>query len=60
MRQKIIIISSDMIISNDNFYIIFCDKNIQDLVKRRKKKEAVNFSNYYLSLQFIFMWNENV
>lgn len=39
MRQKIIIISSDMIISNDNFYIIFCDKNIQDLVKRRKKKK---------------------
>lgn len=50
MRQKIITISSDMIISSDNFYIIFAIE-IFKVSLNGKKKETVNSSNYYLSLQ---------
>lgn len=50
MRQKIITISSDMIISSDNFYIIFAIE-ILKVSLNGKKKETVNSSNYYLSLQ---------
>lgn len=50
MRQKIITISSDMIISSDNFYIIFAIEILKVLLNG-KKKETVNSSNYYLSLQ---------
>lgn len=50
MRQKIITISSDMIISSDNFYIIFAIE-ILKVSLNGKKKETVNSSNYYLFLQ---------
>lgn len=39
MRQKIIIISSDMIISNDNFYIIFAIKTFKISLNGEKKKK---------------------
>lgn len=36
MRQKIITISSDMIISSDNFYIIFAIEILKVSLKKKK------------------------
>lgn len=58
MRQKIITISSDMIISSDNFYIIFAIE-ILKVSLNGKKKETVNSSNYYY-LIIIYLYHSYI